>query len=75
MQQANSRFSRDSQGSLGTDEGSHQVESDRVAGRGSQAVDFTVRQHRFQRQHMVGGDAVLERMRTAGVFGYVASDG
>ena len=75
VQQANSHFGRDSQGSLGTDEGSHQVETDRVSGRGSQSVDFAVRQHGLQFKHMVGGDAILERVRTAGVFGHVAPDG
>ena len=34
-----------------------------------------VGQHHFQRQHVRGGEAVLEAMRAAGVLGDVAADG
>ena len=37
--------------------------------------DGAIRQHDFQAQHVIGGDAVGQRVRAAGVLRHVAADG
>ena len=37
--------------------------------------DGAIGQHHFESQHVIGGDAVGQRVRAAGVFGDVAADG
>ena len=37
--------------------------------------DLAVGQHHFETEHVVGGDAVFERVRSAGIGGHIAADG
>ena len=37
--------------------------------------DGAIGQHQFEAEHVIGGDAVGQRVRAAGVFGDIAADG
>ena len=65
----------DAEGALGANEQAGQVVAGGVEQRTAEMHQVAVRQHDFQAQHVVGGDAVLEGVRAAGVFRHVAADG
>ena len=46
-----------------------------AVGSGSQPNHFAIGQHHLEAEHVVGRDAVFERVRPAGVGGHVAADG
>jgi hypothetical protein len=65
----------DPEGPLGAHEDADEVVARRVGRRVAQHRDGAVGQDDLQRQDVVGGDAVLERVGAAGVLGDVAADG
>ena len=65
----------DSGGALRADDGSDQIVAASLLGRSAELDDFAVGQNEFEREHVIGRDAVLERMRTAGILGDIAADG
>ena len=69
-QQPDHCLGHDPESALGAHESRHQVERPVSLQRDHAAVG----QHHLQLDHMVGGEAVFEAVRTAGVFGDVAAD-
>ncbi len=65
----------DHERSLAAHQRARQIESDRILGRPAEANDRSVGGHRLDAQRVVHGDAVFERVRSAGVRGHVAADG
>ncbi len=65
----------DAEGALGADEEPGEVIALRIARLAADPDHLAVREHHFQAQHVVGGDAVLERVRAARVVGDIAADG
>ena len=59
---------------LAADDRAGQVEPGRIFGRAADLHDAAVGQHGLDAQHVIDGDAVLERVRPAGVGGHVAAD-
>ena len=65
---------RDAERALGADERAEQVVAGRVELRPTELDHLAVGQHDLQPDHVVGGEAVLEAVRAAGVLGDVAAD-
>ncbi len=68
-------FGNESEGAFGADEEAGEIVGAGVALFAADANDFAVGEDEFEGGDVVGGDAVGERMRSAGVFGDVAADG
>ena len=68
------RARHDSGGAFGADHRAHQVVAAALLGRAAELDDLAVGQHQLDAQHVIGGDAVFERMRAAGVFRDIAAD-
>ena len=64
----------DAQGALAADKHPAQIEGRHFRLGAAQGRDRAVGEHHLHGQHMVAGDAVLEAMDAAGVFGNVAAD-
>ncbi len=52
-----------------------QVVAGRIERGAADTDEFAGRQNDFEREHVIGGDAVSERVRAAGIFRDVAADG
>ena len=65
----------DAEGSLGADDDAGQVVAGIVLGRAAGLDDPAIGQHEFEAEDVIDGDAVLERVRAAGIGGDVAADG
>ena len=68
-------FRDQAEGALRADEKAREIVAGRVESRTSEMDDLAGGQHDFESQHVIGGDAVGQRVRAAGIFGYVAADG
>jgi len=68
------QLGQDAERALAADHGAHQVVAGRHADRRAEPDDLPVRQHQLERQHVVRGGAVLERVRAARVLGGVAAE-
>ena len=75
LENAHDDLGRDAEGALGAHEHARQIEAERVARAAAQPHDLAVGHDHFEAEHVVGGHAVLERVRAAGVVGDVAADG
>ena len=64
----------DAERALGADERAEQVVAGRVELRAAERDDLAVGEHDLQPADVVGGEAVLEAVRAAGVLGDVAAD-
>ena len=64
----------DAERPLRADEGAEQVEPGRVELLAAQPCDLAVGEHELEAGHVVGGEAVLEAVRSARVLGDVAAD-
>src|SRR5439155_23392036 len=51
-----------------------QVRSPRLAGRAADVDERAVREQHFEREDVIGRDAVLEAVRSAGVLGHVPAN-
>ena len=71
--QADPDFGHDRQRPFTADNRSHQVEPRRILGRSADLDDRSVRQHSLYPQHVVHGNAVLERVRTARIGCHIAA--
>src|SRR5215469_17758717 len=65
----------DSRGSFRSDHRTHQVIAAAFFGRSAQFDDFSIGEHQGNAENMVGGDPVLEGMRTARIFRDITADG
>ena len=68
-------FGHDAERPLAADDDAGQVVAGVVLGRPADVDDAAVGQDEFDAEDVVDGDAVLERVRPAGVGGDVAADG
>ena len=73
--QANSDFGDQAHRAFGADDKAHQIVTRRVFCLAAQTDDLAVRQHHRHARNMIGGDAVFQRVRPAGVFGHIAAYG
>ena len=71
--QANGHFRDQAHRPFRADHQAHKIITGRVFGLAAQMHDFAVRQHQGQARDVVGGDAVFQRVRPAGVFRHVAA--
>ena len=72
---AHPRLGRDAEGPLAADDDAGQVVAGVVLRRPADLDDLAVGQHELQTEDVVDRDAVLQRVRPAGVGGDVAADG
>jgi len=68
-------FGDEGQRALGTDEQAAKIVTGRIAVSAADAYDFSIGEDEFERDNVIGGDAVRKRVRAASVFGNVAADG
>ena len=73
-QQAERRLRDDRQRPFGADEHRQQVEPGRIQRRPAEVHQLAVGQHRFDAEHVVDGETVLQAVRAAGVLGDVPAD-
>ena len=67
-------FGNQSERAFGTNEKAGQVVAGSVALRATDANNFAVREDQFECGHVIGGDAVSERVRATGIFRHIAAD-
>ena len=67
-------FGRDTQRAFGSDKNSRQIVSGTVDGAASEVHQRSVGQNHLQRQHVGGGESILQTVRAAGVLRHVAAD-
>ena len=60
---------------FGADEQTQQIVAGRIERGAADADQFAGGQNDFERENVIGGDAVREGVRAAGIFGNVAADG
>ena len=73
-QQAQGDFKGDAEQSLAAAEEAGEVRPHALQAFAAELADIAIRQHRTNAQHMVGGHAVFEAVRAAGIEGDVAAD-
>ncbi len=74
LEDAHHDLGRDAEGALGADEEADQVVALRVARLAADPHQLAVGQDHFEAEHVIGGHAVLERVRAARVVRDVAAD-
>ena len=75
LHQLDGDFRDDAHGAFGADENAAEIVARRVRHFAAKPDDCTVVEHDFDAEHMVGRDAVGERVRPAGIVRDVAADG
>ena len=73
--QADPDLGDDGQRALAADEHADQIEPGRIFGGTAESDDLALGRDDLEAEDVVDGDAVLERVRAAGVGGHVAADG
>ena len=64
----------DAEGALGAHDGAEQVVAGGIGGESAELDDFALRRDELRADHVIGGEAVLQAVRPAGVLGQVAAD-
>ncbi len=68
-------FSDNAKGSFGADENTAEIVTGHVRNFAAQPDYRALIEHHFEPKHVIGGHAVGERMRPAGIIGHVTADG
>ena len=75
LEQAHGDLGDDAELAFGADDQSEEIVAGRIEARAADIDDLAVHQHDAHAEHVIGGDAVFQAMRAAGIGGDIAADG
>ena len=75
LEQAHGDLGDDAELAFRADDQSEEIVAGRIEARAADIDDLAVHQHHADAEHVIGGDAVFQAMRAAGIGGDIAADG